>query len=443
MPDTTQSGGRRFDAALKGAPLDYYDNSTPNLLDRWNGHAAWWDRRAKLGLDPYSKSTHRRIAPEIVAETRTGERVAGVNFASQEYLSLASHPRVIAAATAAAQEYGVHSAGSPALMGNTSPTLKLEEELARFLGLADCTLFSTGWSAGFGAITTLAHEGDNIVIDALAHNCLHEGARHSGAEVHIFPHLSNRSVRSHLQRLRKRDRSGGVLVVTESVFSRDSDRPDLRELQDICREFEATLMVDAAHDLGCIGPEGGGNIELQGMTGKIDLVMGSFSKTFASNGGFVASNHPALKLAIRFTCSPHTFSNALSPMQASIVRTCIEIIRSEEGRERRARLLRNIEHMRGRLREEGFEVLGQPSAIVPVILGDADVSWRVTREALRRGAVVNQVEHPAVPRDGYRCRLQMMADHTEAQIEGLVEVLVAARATAAAEVREVGEPAPA
>lgn len=154
----------------------------------------------------------------------------GVNFGSQDYLSLAGHPAIRAAATEAASKFGVHSAGSAALMGNTGLSVELERQLADFLGYADCTVFPTGWGAGYGTIKTLVRPSDHIVIDVLAHACLREGARNATANVHTFPHLSNKAVERRLKRIREEDAETGILVVTETVFSMDSDVPDLAEL---------------------------------------------------------------------------------------------------------------------------------------------------------------------------------------------------------------------
>ena len=173
------------------------------------------------------------------------------------------------------------------------------------------------------------------------------------------------------------------------------------------------------------------------MLGKVDIVMGSFSKSFASNGGFVATNHPALKMALRAACGPLTFTNALSPIQAAIVLAAISIITSPEGSARRERLMANILRMRNGLQAEGFTVLGQPSAIVPVVIGPNDLSRLITRHAQTHGAVVNLVEYPAVSRNTCRWRIQVMADHTPEQIDRFIQIAVDARANAERDVEEI------
>jgi glycine C-acetyltransferase len=418
------------DVALGGSVAEAFDSEHPNLLDRWDRHHEWWQERSASSTDSYCRTVLGRIGPESGTRTRDGRIFKGVNFASQDYLSLSGHPAIMAAAKDAIDRFGVHSAGSATLMGNTALSHELEARLADFLGYDDCIVFPTGWAAGYGLIKTLVRDTDFIVIDRLAHASLMEGARNATRNVFSFRHLSNEAVASRLERIRRNHPAAAILVVTETAFSMDSDVPDLKPLIDICRHWGATLMVDAAHDLGAIGPGGLGFIEQQGLTGEIDILMGSFSKTFASNGGFVACNHRALRMALRFGCGPATFSNAMSPVQAAVVLKAIEIVRSREGEQRRERLMDNSCRLRDGLAAAGFKVLGEPSAIVPTILGSAALSRLTTRYALESGAIVNLVEYPAVSLNTCRWRLQVMADHTEHQIGRLVDIAAGARARA-------------
>jgi glycine C-acetyltransferase len=422
---------------LNGVAIDFVDSTRRALVARWDDHDEWLNGRLDCGIDPYSKFTESHILPQTAAGTRDGRVFAGVNFASQEYLNLASHPAVHEAATRAMALYGVHSAGSAALAGNTRLSRELEERLAAFLGYRDCTVFPTGWGAGYGVIKTLITPKDHIIIDVLAHARLPEGTRNATPNVHAFPHLSNEGVARRLGRIRREHPAAGILVVTETVFSMDGDTPDIAALSALCREYEAVLLVDVAHDLGAIGPTGRGALEKQGMVGKPDLLMGSFSKTFASNGGFVACNNPSLKLALRYNCGPLTFTNALPPVQCAIVLKCLDIIDSDEGAERRERLMNNILYMRAAMEGADFKLLGRPSPIIPAILGDNALSRLMTRYALEAGGIVNLVEYPAVSRNTCRWRLQVMALHEQRHIDRFVEIAIAARAKAQSHVAEI------
>ncbi len=422
-------------AALHETVADHATPTGPDLLARWDGFQDWSDDRLRQGVDPYWKHGAGRVAPEAAMTDRGGTWFEGINLASQDYLSLASHPAIIEAAARTAAEWGVHSAGSIALMGGTALSAALEKRLAGFLGLADCTLFPTGWAAGYGVIRALVRPGDHVVMDALSHACLQEGARNATGHVSLFPHVSSEGVARRLARIRAEAPEAGILVVTEGVFSMDSDTPDLAALQALCRAHGATLLVDVAHDLGALGAGGGGALEEQGMIGLADIVMGSFSKSFASNGGFVASNSRSLKQTLRLFAGPLLFSNAMSPIQTAVVDTALGIVDGAEGAERRERLMANVLRLRGRLESLGFRMLGRPSAIVPVLVGDAALSRLATRHALENGALVNLVEYPAVARNASRWRLQVMADHAPEQLDRFADILANARDWAA---RELG-----
>lgn len=412
---------------LHAVSADFLEASGPDLLRRWDRHQAFWDARLAAGLDPYMRSTTGRVGPTAQALTRGLERLEGVNFAAQDYLSLSAHPHVLEAAIEAARRWGVHSAGSIALQGSSAPLLNLEERLADMLSCREATVFPTGWAAGYGTIKALVRPGDHIIIDALAHACLQEGAASATPNVHRISHRSAIAAERVLARIRATDAQCGILMVTETLFSMDSTVPDIRALQDLCRNYGATLLVDAAHDLGAIGDGGLGFLSDQAMLGEVDIVIGAFSKTFASNGGFAAYRAPGLKLALRSFANPLTFSNALSPVQAATVLAAIDIIRSAEGAQRRRRLMVNVQRLRGGLEARAFTVLGQPSAIVPVDLGSLAQARLMTRAALAGGALVNLVEHPAVSRRSGRWRLQVMADHTAEHVDRMVEVAVQAR----------------
>lgn len=410
------------DFVYEGCSADYLSHQGTHLLQRLEPHLEWWNARLAAGTDPYVKMTEGKIVTETVAYDRLGRRFAGVNLASQDYLSLASHPKIIEAAIAAAHQTGVHSAGSAALMGLTQTTFALENELAQWLNYEDVTVFSIAWAAGYGVIKTLVKPTDYIVIDQLAHACLMEGARSATSKVFGFPHLNNEALIRRLEKIRQTDSQAGILVVTETLFSMDSDTPDIREMQSICQRYNATLLVDCAHDFGSMGVNGTGILGDMNMLGKVDVVMGSFSKSFAQNGGFVACNNPALKAAMRAHCGPMTFTNAISPLSAAIVREAIRIIRSPEGDLRRLRSHNNAVYLRKKLTQLGYQVLGNPSPIIPVIIGEAKKSRLVAKEILSNGALVNLVEYPAVPKNACRLRLQVMADHSFEQIDRFVSI---------------------
>jgi 7-keto-8-aminopelargonate synthetase-like enzyme len=407
--------------ALTGSMRDFRDLKGANLMGRVAHFYRWQDLRRRCGLWPYSKSTEAAPLAVCTAKDDTGSSFKGLNFASQDYLGLSSDPEIKEVAKDVIEEYGVHSAGSSALAGNTRYSLKLEETISQFLHLDHTVLYPTGWAAGYGVIKALVGSADHVVMDGLSHACLQEGASSATKNVHLHAHLSLPSVERLLRRIRARDTENSILVATESLFSMDSDSPGLAALQELCHEHDATLLVDVAHDLGAIGGGGDGFIGMQNMMGKIDIVMGSFSKTFASNGGFVSCNSPAVKQYLKFYGCSATFSNALSPVQAATVTKAFEIVRGEKGHELRWKLMKRIQQLRCTLREAGLEVLGDPSPVVPVVVGDEALARRVSRRLPDLGVVANLVEYPAVAKGKARFRFQVMPTHTSQHVRDLVE----------------------
>ncbi|RTL71240.1 MAG: pyridoxal phosphate-dependent aminotransferase family protein [Hyphomicrobiales bacterium] len=421
--------------SLKGSLRDFKVLPGTDLIGRFDGFFAWQDLRRKNGVWPYAKSTTSAPRTRCTALTDDGVPFSGVNFASQDYLSLASHPEVKAAAMEAIGQYGVHSAGSAALLGNTKNSLELERNISDFLCGHEIVLYPTGWSAGFAAVQGFVRPNDHVVMDVLAHSCLQEGARAATQNITYHGHLNVRALERRLQKIRASDKENGILVVTESLFSMHSDTPDIAALRAACDQYDAKLLVDCAHDLGAIGDDGLGHLGLQNMLHGPDIIVGSFSKTFAANGGFIAVKTKAAAEYLKYYSATQTFSNALSPVQAASVNAAFRIVRSAEGKERRQRLMNNILYLRSEVQRVGMEVLGDPSAIVPVRLGAEGLARIASRNLADLGAVANLVEYPAVPQGGARFRVQVMADHKHEEIDVLVKAMLEAMRSADLEFR--------
>jgi 7-keto-8-aminopelargonate synthetase-like enzyme len=434
------TNGRIPPNALTGSMRDFRVPGGADLLGRTESFFKWQDLRRQNGLWPFSRATEE--GPETVcwAQDDSGNRMRGVNFASQDYLSLSSHPGIKQTAKQTIERCGVHSAGSPALVGNTSHSVALERKIADFLQMEEVVLYPTGWAAGFGVIKGLVRSADHVVMDMLSHSCLQEGANAATDNIHLFRHLDNEYCRNVLTKIRAKDKENGILVVTEGLFSMDSDTPDLMALQALCHEFNATLVVDVAHDLGNLGRDGRGHIGIQNMLGKIDVVMGSFSKTFASNGGFVACRSRAVKEYLRFYSAPATFSNALSPVQAATILNAFEVVESVEGRVLRLEMMTNILALRDELRNAGLEYYGDPSAIVCVKMGTEGLARLVSKRLPELGLIANLVEFPAVPKGAARIRMQVMANHSEKNIIDAVRILKTAKAEAEQELEGMQQP---
>ena len=395
-----------------------------HLLDRTRPLGDWLDLRMELNTWPYARTLHGKPDTETVLSSQNARRVAGMNFGSQDYLGLAGHPAIAQAAHEAIDRYGPHAAASPMLQGNTIPGRALEMALGDMLEAEHVLLFPTGWAAGFGTITGLVRPTDTIVIDQLAHACLLQGARAATSNVYMFRHNDVEALRHRLTKIRAKDAENAILVVSEGLFSMDSDSPDIDAMQRVCRELGAVLMVDVAHDFGATGPRGTGQIGIQKMLGKVDLVMGSFSKTFSSNGGFVATRESSVRQFLGIYSGSHMYSNGISPVQSAVAHEALRIVRSEEGDALRERAFDNILRLRAGFESRGIECLGNPSNVVPVMCGDETVAKWTSRLLEENGLIANLVEFPAVPRERARFRFQIMATHTEEQIDRAVDVFV-------------------
>ena len=409
--------------------------SGADLLKRTERFYEFVQSRAEFGLWPYSRALEEAAGPRATITDIGKETREGINFASQDYLGLSRHPQVVEAGIEAMREFGLHSGGSAVLAGNTKPSLRLEEQLGELLAMPHVTLYPTGWAAGYGAIAAFVRPRDTIVIDHQCHPCLQQGAAAATPQINHFIHNDAEDLEARLKGIRAKDTRNGIMVITEGLFSVDSEAPDLVAIQKACRENGATLLVGVAHDLGALGAGGGGTLAVQGLIGKVDLVMGSLGKTFASNGGFLAAHSPAVKQFAKHYGNPHVSSNAISPVQAAVASQAIGIARSAEGDALRARLLACVNALRDGFSAHGVSCPGAPSPIVLVPFGND----RLTRLAMRRiaeaGVFVNLVEYPAVPVDEGRLSLQAMATHEVAQAEEAVRHIIEARRLAEDDVK--------
>lgn len=413
--------------ALEGSFADFVRLSGKSLELRTQRFHEWHRNRLEQGVWPFSTRLQSTPGPEATVIDAAGTERTGVNFASYDYLGLSTHIEVRAAAIEAINQYGTQIAGAPILQGNSPLSLRLQDAMAEMLGLAHVMLFPTGWAAGYGLITGLIRAKDHVVLDQYAHNCCVQGAMAATPNVHRVRHLSTDAFVRQLRRIRATDTENAILVVTEGIFSMNGDSPDLAALQTACREYDATLLVDAAHDLGAVGPGGTGIVGLQGLLGKVDLVIGSFSKVFAANGGFAATSSAAIDEYLRVGAPSRTFSNAISPPQCAAVLKAVEIVRGAEGDLLREKVKQVAQVLRETLATSGVVCLGKPGPLVPVLLGREAVGRITAALCFDRGVFANLIEYPAVSVGASRLRMQVMATHTSAQAQRAAEVIGWAR----------------
>ena len=433
------SANRQELAALSRNCVEFSNIPGADLLARVEEYHDWYSERQATETFQYSRTLESFPGPHTRLVDDAGRSLEGINFASQDYLAMGQHPAIREAAMAALRDFGPHSAGSPMIIGNTTISRDLERQLGEMLQMPEVVLFPTGWAAGFGSIVSLVRPQDHIVMDRLSHSCLQQGAYAATKNIHKFPHLDVDTAQAMLRDIRSRDRRNAILLITEGIFSMDADTPDIEAFQRICRENGATLFIDIAHDFGATGPRGAGQLGLQKMLGKADLVMGSFSKSFAANGGFLATHSPAVRNYVKMYSSSHLFSNALSPIQSAVALAAGRIMTTPEGDELRARLMKVSLAMRKEFAELGLECRGQPGPIVPVMIGSEPVARICHRLLQRQNIAAMIIEYPLVSVGAARFRLQIMASHS------VEDAVTAARAIAQAvsEAREyVGEKNP-
>jgi len=353
-----------------------------------------------------------------VSDPNTGEVREMVMMASNNYLGLTTHPRVVEAGRLAHEKYGVGAGGVPLLGGTLDLLLELEERLARFKSAEACIVFSSGYSSNVGCISALLRRGDVALNDRLNHASLIDGCRFSGAELRTFRHNSMESLE---RLLGDCDRKyAGKLVIVDGVFSMDGDITDLPKVVEISRRHGARVMIDEAHASGVIGDNGRGTPEYFGMEGQIDIVAGTLSKALGGVGGFVCSSREVVDY-IRFYARSYMFSTALPPAVTGSLIEAVNVIEQEP--QLRKRLWDNIHYVHDSLRRLGFDIGPTQTAIVPILVGNDAKLREISRRVHEEGIFVNPVYYPAVPKRLSRLRLSLMATHTSSDLDQTISVI--------------------
>jgi 7-keto-8-aminopelargonate synthetase-like enzyme len=408
---------------LSGSVLNYVRQDGTCLRQRTGRYHDWVLGRAANGVVPFQRTSERKIGREVWIGS--DNLCATLNFSSQDYLGLAQDPRMAEEAMRGVANFGVHSAGSPAFCGSTRALRGLEDRISDAIGTDQAVVYPTGWAAGYGVPVALIRGGDLVLMDALSHNCIQEGARASGGELRKFRHNDLAELESLLLSARAADATRGIFVLVESLYSMDSDSPDLGALLDLCERYEAISILDVAHDFGSMGEHGRGLLDT--VPGRLpDVVLGSFSKTFAANGGFAAAK-PEVVNYLRYYSPTNLFSNAISPMQTYVADKAFEITFSEEGTALRNTLMERVKHLRASMSDIGFQVHGDQSPICPVFVGDEALARLTSKHVFELGMAANLVEFPAVPRGKARFRFQLMANHEPEDLDRAAAIMLEAR----------------
>ena len=348
--------------------------------------------------------------PEVVLH---GRRL--VMLGSNNYLGLTNDPRVKEAAIDAIRKYGSGCAGSRFLNGTLDLHVRLEDRLAEFMRQEAAVTFSTGFQVNLGAISCLVGKGDTVYLDKQDHACIIDGARLSFGDVRKFKHNDPADLR---RQLRNDHESRGRLVVVDGVFSMEGDVAPLPEIVEVAREFAAGVMVDDAHGIGVMGKTGRGTAEHFGLERDVDLIMGTFSKSMASVGGFIAGNARVIEY-IKHRARTLIFSAAPPPASAAAALATIEIMEGEP--ERRERLWENTRYFLSGLRELGLDTGETQSPVVPVVVGEDLTALRMVKRLEEEGVFVNCVLSPATPPGRALIRTSLMATHARAHLDRALE----------------------
>ncbi len=337
-----------------------------------------------------------------------------IMIGSNNYLGLTTHPKVRQAAIDAIKRYGTSCTGSRFLNGNLTLHNELEQNLADYLGKESGLIFSTGMLANLGTISALVGREDVVIADREDHASIVDGCRLAWGETKRYRHNDM----EHLERTLQSAEGRGKLVVVDGVFSMGGDIAPLPELTDLCGRYGARLMVDDAHSLGVLA-QGRGTAAHFGVTDKVDIIMGTFSKSFASLGGIIAADFAVIDY-IKHYARAQIFSASMPPSNVAAVVAALEVIKEEP--ERADRVMAIGERMRNAYREMGYSTLNSQTPIVPILIGDDTKTfmfWRALREA---GIYVNPVIPPAVPANQSLLRTSYMATHTDEQLDFVLDV---------------------
>ncbi len=343
-----------------------------------------------------------------------------LNFSSNDYLGLAGHPALKAAAIRAVEKFGAGAGASRLTCGSLAPFHELEHVLAAFKKTAASLTFSTGYAAAVGTITSLAGPEDVVILDKLVHACIVDATRLSGAKIRVFPHNDLERLEEKLKWARQHSR-GQIIVVTESIFSMDGDAAPLREVVALKEKYGAWLMVDEAHATGILGAHGRGLADQLGLTSQIEIQMGTLGKAFGAAGGYICGNRELIELLVNRARS-FIFSTAPVPAAAAAAAAGIEITRSAEGDARRKLLFARIAELKKSLNLAVAEI---PSAIIPVILGEEHKATQAAANLRRRQIFVPAIRYPTVARGAARLRVTLTAAHSAADVAELAAALKA------------------
>ena len=404
-------------AAAVPAERDLFDKFAPLIAER--------EALLSSGVrDPFGIVMEEVKSP-TVAVIKGKETIL---LGTYNYMGMTFDPDVIAAGKEAFDKFGTGTNGSRALNGTFHDHMEVEQALREFYGTTGAIVFSTGYQANLGVISAIAGKGEYVILDADSHASIYDGCAMGNAEIVRFRHNSVEDLDKRLGRLPKEP---GKLVVLEGVYSMLGDVAPLKEMVAVAKKHGAMVLVDEAHSMGFFGPNGRGVYEEQGLEDQVDFVIGTFSKSVGTVGGFCVSNHPKFEI-LRFVCRPYIFTASLPP--AVMASAAVSIRKLMHAHNKRAHLWENTRALHGGLKALGFRLpTDEPqSAVVAVLLDDQDQAVAMWHALLEAGLYVNVARPPATPAGTFLLRCSVCAEHTSEQIARVIAMFEAAgRATGA------------
>ena len=369
------------------------------------------DELKEMGNYPYHRVIENGQDTEVLID---GKKM--LMLGSNSYLELTTHPHVKARAIEAINKYGTGCSGSRFLNGTLPIHLEVERRLANLVGKESALIFPTGFQTNTGVISTLVHRGQYILSDKINHASIVDGCQISQGKMLRYNHSDMRDLERQLAKLPE---GAGKLIVTDGIFSMEGDICNLPEIVRLARAFNAQVMVDDAHATGVLGPSGAGTAAHFGLTDDVDLIMGTFSKSFAAIGGFVASNERVINY-LKHCARPYMFSASAAPASVAAVLGALEVMEQEP--ERIDRLWENARLMKGGLEALGFDTGESETPIIPVFLGDLERCFKVWQFVQKAGIFVNPIVPPAVPPGRCMLRISVTAGHTPKQLKGALDI---------------------
>ncbi len=388
--------------------------SYPDLFEKCVNFTAADDVKA-MGIYPYFHPMQSAPGDEVLVD---GHKCIMVG--SNNYLGLVNHPKVKEAAAEAARKYGSGCTGSRFLNGTLDLHLELERRLAKFMKREAALVFSTGFQTNLGVISSLVSKNDAIIIDRQVHACIVDGARLSYGKTYKFAHNDMADFERVITNVRNLTSRGGILVVVDGVFSMEGDIIKLKELVEIAERFDARVLVDDAHSVGVLGKTGAGTAEHFDIVDRVALTMGTFSKSFASLGGFVVGDKKVINF-VQHHARALIFSASIPPSNAAAVLAALDILEAEP--ERRENLWKNARRMKKEFQSLGFNVGHTETPIVPIVVGEDLDAFAFWKDLFDNGVFTNPVISPAVPPGQAMIRTSYTATHTDALLDQVVEIV--------------------